>query len=668
MSVGDAIAVLGLLERIGTEIRNYRHAPAQFQEFSVEIDFWCSTLRCVLRLNPEDVVDPSNLEKIRAIVMNCLRPLQDLANKMQVKEGVLGHFRTTRSVSAIGTRLHWSIIHKDVEEARSILISQMNTMLILLGIQQLSTGRHIFTEMRKHDNSVSKQINDYSNALIGQTSLILGAVSSTPHEIDDLPSKIISQTQQQSQQASIQSQGMATVTSRLEDLSSNVSKISTEAKKQASIVTEISGGLLNLLELVRELRLSRSLLDITNQMKRIIRAIEAIPLHLTVDIIRFDDALGVTWGLPFQACSTWESFESVLRNVVFANNREGVEYVKTNRYAILLPKERLRLDPWSWECRAKSGIHIEQAMLMFGAKTARQQCPGCQRPSPIVGYGDRLCSGCGLLATFGWSTILPTRDPQTQELRGPPKVFGPLPLPILPPMRVVKSRPFRRIHYYRFPKMKGTIEEALDILRNNEYDLAANFCAGLQYLQAAEHNSSKQDARNSIPCLETIVQLEAFRPVVWHLLARAYLYLDDYPKAHAAIQQAICQDENILAYWMTAAVLYYKVRQYHDSREAIIQAIRLDPDHWLPQFNFAILSDNVGEYEEAIACYTECLRIQPNVSAAIARLQVLVNHNSRDVPDYHQVHHMQDFNIPKFEQGFSKFVDEASPNPKEQKS
>jgi hypothetical protein len=40
-------------------------------------------------------------------------------------------------------------------------------------------------------------------------------------------------------------------------------------------------------------------------MEHIIRAIDAIPLHLSLDIIRLDDALGESWGLPFQACTQW---------------------------------------------------------------------------------------------------------------------------------------------------------------------------------------------------------------------------------------------------------------------------------------------------------------------------------------------------------------------------
>jgi hypothetical protein len=49
----------------------------------------------------------------------------------------------------------------------------------------------------------------------------------------------------------------------------------------------------------------RRLLDIHTNIKQILRAIEAIPLHLTLDIVRFDDALGESWALPFQACTQW---------------------------------------------------------------------------------------------------------------------------------------------------------------------------------------------------------------------------------------------------------------------------------------------------------------------------------------------------------------------------
>ena len=39
-------------------------------------------------------------------------------------------------------------------------------------------------------------------------------------------------------------------------------------------------------------------------LKSLVRAVEAIPLHLTLPIVRLDDALGESWALPYQACQT----------------------------------------------------------------------------------------------------------------------------------------------------------------------------------------------------------------------------------------------------------------------------------------------------------------------------------------------------------------------------
>ena len=43
-------------------------------------------------------------------------------------------------------------------------------------------------------------------------------------------------------------------------------------------------------------------------MKRLVRAVEAIPLHLTLPIVRLDDALDESWALPYQACRTLHVF------------------------------------------------------------------------------------------------------------------------------------------------------------------------------------------------------------------------------------------------------------------------------------------------------------------------------------------------------------------------
>jgi hypothetical protein len=137
-AVGDVIAILGLFERIAIELRNYKDAPMHFQRLCAELDLVRSTLKHVLILEPESPAERQTLEKVRAIIMHCGQPLQSMAEKMRAKESSLGHFKTTRSLSSIGTRLHWSMIaQSDVEELRKTIMSQMAAINILLSVQQM---------------------------------------------------------------------------------------------------------------------------------------------------------------------------------------------------------------------------------------------------------------------------------------------------------------------------------------------------------------------------------------------------------------------------------------------------------------------------------------------------------------------------------------------------
>ncbi|KAK0702829.1 hypothetical protein B0H67DRAFT_449163, partial [Lasiosphaeris hirsuta] len=115
------------------------------------------------------------------------------------------------------------------------------------------------------------------------------------------------------------------------------------------------------------------LLHITNQMKRVVRVIDAIPLHVDVDIVRLDDALGDTWGLPLQACRSWASFCNMLQHVVFAG-RPGLHRVTTGQFAITLAMSGVRIDQYNWETFIKSDIHI-QAMVVSRASTGKGSDP-----------------------------------------------------------------------------------------------------------------------------------------------------------------------------------------------------------------------------------------------------------------------------------------------------
>ena len=61
------------------------------------------------------------------------------------------------------------------------------------------------------------------------------------------------------------------------------------------------------------------MLGIHATLKRIARAVDAIPLHIGLDIIRVEDALGDSLGIPFMACRdiTVSSETSIIYRVNF---------------------------------------------------------------------------------------------------------------------------------------------------------------------------------------------------------------------------------------------------------------------------------------------------------------------------------------------------------------
>lgn len=136
-AIGDFIAVLGLFERIAIELRNYRDAPARFQNLIVELDLLRSTLTHVLQAQTDDQNDKLIVERIRAIVTHCHQPLLAFVDKLRSRERSLGHNRTAR-LSDVGIRMKWSMVtQKDVEELRKILLSEMLAINMLLSVQQL---------------------------------------------------------------------------------------------------------------------------------------------------------------------------------------------------------------------------------------------------------------------------------------------------------------------------------------------------------------------------------------------------------------------------------------------------------------------------------------------------------------------------------------------------
>ncbi|KAI0977610.1 hypothetical protein F4678DRAFT_19779 [Xylaria arbuscula] len=655
-AVGDVIAVLGLFERVAIELRNYKNAPAHFQQLGVELQLLHTTLKHVLCLSPEDAAEAKTLEQIRAIVMHCLPPIQALINKMRSKQSALGHYRSTRSLSNIGTRLHWSMIaQKDVEDLRTTILSEMVAINMLLNAQQLNLIKNLSLKSRDSKSAQSAPaVVEHSSALVEKTSEILDILSTTPSAITELRSIATVQAEDQSKQLGVLDQNLAAVTAHLDMLSLSVTDGSALLHRQISFMRRASNAMFRMLQNMKELlallaacskemlnaigRNTRALLDVANQMKRITRAIEAIPLHLTLDIIRLDDALGESWALPYQACTTWDSFRDLLLSVVYANGRQGASRIANNLFVINSAKTGQVIGPSNWFNAVKSGLHIEQAMIMSGDPTSdatppdrsnharkKENCPYPDCRGFISEQPDRQiikrCSTCER-----WSQISESSPPLLQLYQSGPRIMTGPKLPSLESTKEINC--FLRVQINEPVEAVHDLEDAHRRLAANDSDPEANAYIGLGLAQDAVKNSFNSNTlRRSRDYIEIAIASNNSVSEYWYLLGRVHILLRDYRPAYEAFLQAVYREGRCPSYWITIGIMYFEVKQYRDSLDAVSRAIRLDPYLYEPWHNLGVLYEACNrQHVDARDAYKRCLELKPNLPEVQARYQVLLNH------------------------------------------
>lgn len=140
VGVGDVVAVVGLLERIAIELRNYDDAPIHFRQTSAELHLFHRALSRLLKIEPLDEGDKEWIDQIRAIAIQSHQPLLIFIERMKPKEITMGlnNGRRTMALNTIGRRLHWSLIaKKDVAELRKVVVASMTAVNMMLGIHQL---------------------------------------------------------------------------------------------------------------------------------------------------------------------------------------------------------------------------------------------------------------------------------------------------------------------------------------------------------------------------------------------------------------------------------------------------------------------------------------------------------------------------------------------------
>ncbi|KAF4943700.1 hypothetical protein FSARC_14848 [Fusarium sarcochroum] len=215
----------------------------------------------------------------------------------------------------------------------------------------------------------------HANAIADHASNILTIASRTQSTVDALTVDVAIQGDAHSKQAKALNQNLAAIETNMLDLTRKTGKASAMVRRQAAFVSRHAKTLFRFMQDMKELftmlaqcskemlesiaRNTRMLLNISGQLKHIVRAIEAIPLHLTLDIVRLDDAHGESWALPLQARGTWQSFHNLLQLVVYANGRHGVNHIMRNQFAITSAKTGLPIGRSAWTQVVRLGLHIE---------------------------------------------------------------------------------------------------------------------------------------------------------------------------------------------------------------------------------------------------------------------------------------------------------------------
>ncbi|KAL9087610.1 MAG: hypothetical protein Q9165_006534 [Trypethelium subeluteriae] len=508
--VGDVLAVLSLLERVIIEIRHFKQAPLHFQQLQVELELLRNTLSQILKLQPENVVEFEFMGRIRAITLLCHRALEVFIDKMISKSHSLGCFRTANTLSSMGARLHWSMVaRKDVSELRDVIISMNTSILMLLGMLQITRMKTIAIENQGFRDELSQNL-----------TTITQAIQATPEAIADLSD--VTKVAARNHYQYLQNIGRDTESIRVkaETTDRRVERTANSVSKLSQSVAHTSVSLLSAIMTLRNLikillkrsqnvldavtRNARLILDIHAQMTDMMRLVSAISPQITPPIIQLDDACGQTWALPLQACSDWASFTNVLRAVVYPPGKPGYTSIALERFVISHADSGRIIQRNAWMYVVKDRLHIENAMLVTEQAANRNQCPYPACFGKLVSEsGEALalvCAKCErrvkielkdvrLLDIFieNWLDSLerrmapiPRRSKQTTLCSWP----------ITRPLPSETASNFRRMHLFQHRDPIASVQEAQEILKGDYWDARANLFMGWHSLTSNADGSA----------------------------------------------------------------------------------------------------------------------------------------------------------------------------------
>ncbi|KAF4499635.1 hypothetical protein FAGAP_4185 [Fusarium agapanthi] len=363
-SIGDLIAIAGLIERIVVEVKSYKEAPHHFQRLAIELDFLSKVCHQAFHLVSSRVDEQARLERVRAIALQCLGPLQEFEEKMRRYENTLGPKDCSDNsrkgwVRSFKKRLHWSAIARhEVDELRAILTSEIlaiNTLLTMQNWESLRPG-----------NTINNPFTDHLKALI-----ITTQTASREIETCLVEAKAGSERLEKLVVAANLAQTENENTLKL--VKENTEKTSSILDAVTDTMGVASSQLVRLFSLTEHLEIwIRTVVQYCNEISILSSEILTFYSQST-----FENPFGIKMALPFQMCDTWEGLCRLL--VVMFYNNPGLRLVERRRFVVMQSRTNMPIKPEHWSTSVVPGDSLNMSILLerLGSQSTGFACPRC---------------------------------------------------------------------------------------------------------------------------------------------------------------------------------------------------------------------------------------------------------------------------------------------------
>ncbi|KAF5549803.1 hypothetical protein FMEXI_4054 [Fusarium mexicanum] len=363
-SIGDLIAIAGLIERIVVKVKSYKEAPHHFQRLAIELDFLSKVCHQAFHLVSSRVDEQARLERVRAIALQCLGPLQEFEEKMRRYENSLGpkgcsDNSTKGWVRSFKKRLHWSAIARhEVDELRAILTSEIfpvNYAKLALIMTTQTASREIETCLVE------------AKAGSEQLEKLVVAANLAQTENEDTLKLVKENTEKTSSILDAVTDTMGVASSQLVRLFSLTEHLEIWIRTLVQYCNEI-------IDLVQ--RNTDMLLSIHGIVTRLESAM-GVP-GVNCPILEFENPFGIKMALPFQMCDTWEGLCRLL--VVMFYNKPGLRLAERRRFVVMQSRTNMPIKPEHWSTSIVPGDSLNMSILLerLGSQSTGFACPRCE--------------------------------------------------------------------------------------------------------------------------------------------------------------------------------------------------------------------------------------------------------------------------------------------------